>query len=79
MSFKLDFERFGIQSITDDLYDILKKRTYDIGAVTDRSIRVRFNKEVVPCRTFEQYVNLYMEIKVKQNVFIKKAVIDGKL
>ena len=73
VSFKLDFERFGIETITPDIFQLLKKRTYDIGAVTDRSVKVRFNKELVPHRTFEQYINLYIGQKSEtKRIFCKK-------
>ena len=73
VSFKLDFERFGIEKITPDIFQLLKKRTYDIGAVTDRSVKVRFNKELVPHRTFEQYINLYIGQKCEtKRIFCKK-------
>ena len=60
VAFKLDFKRFGIPSFTDDMFNLLKKRTYDIAAVTDKSVRVRFNHQMIPVRTFEQYINLYI-------------------
>jgi DNA topoisomerase-2 len=72
VSFKLDFKRFGIDKITPDLFNMLKKRTYDIGAVTDKSVKVRFNQKPVPCRTFEQYINLYIGNKTEtKRVFHK--------
>jgi len=60
VTFKLDFKRFGIDGITDDIFQLLKKRTFDIGAVTHRSVNVMFNNEKVPFRTFEEYINLYI-------------------
>ena len=73
VSFKLDFERFGIKNITPDIFQLLKKRTYDIGAVTNRSVKVRFNEQLVPHRTFEQYINLYIGQKAEtKRVFCKK-------
>ena len=73
VSFKLDFERFGIEKLTPDIFQLLKKRTFDIGAVTDKSVKVRFNKELVPHRTFEQYINLYIGQKSEtKRVFCKK-------
>jgi DNA topoisomerase-2 len=73
VSFKLDFKRFGIENITPDIFQLLKKRTYDIGAVTNRSVKVRFNKQPVPHRTFEQYINLYIGQKSEtKRVFCKK-------
>ena len=55
-----DYERFGIEKLTDDMFNLFKKRTYDIGVVTSSSIRVRFNKEPVPNKTFEQYMDVYI-------------------
>ena len=73
VSFKLDFKRFGIENITPDIFQLLKKRTYDIGAVTNRSVKVFFNKEVVPHRSFEQYINLYIGNKSEtKRIFCKK-------
>ena len=36
-----DYERFGIDNLTDDMYQLFKKRTYDIAAVTDKSVKVK--------------------------------------
>ena len=55
-----DYKRFGITNISDTMFDLFKKRTYDIAAVTDKSVSVKFNNVPVPIRTFEQYVNLYI-------------------
>jgi DNA topoisomerase-2 len=63
VQFKLDFKRFGIDGFNDDIFNILKKRTYDIAAVTDRNVRVRFNNEMIPVRGFEDYLNLYIGTK----------------
>jgi DNA topoisomerase-2 len=65
ISFLLDFKRFGIENITDDIYYLLKKRTYDIGAITSKEVRVTFNKTVVPCRNFEQYIDLCIGNKIE--------------
>ena len=73
VQFKLDFERFGIDGFSDDIFNVLKKRTYDIAAVTDKNIRVRFNGEQLPVRTFEDYINLYIGPKSEtKRVFEKQ-------
>jgi len=64
--FKLDFERFGIKDITDDIFNIFEKRAYDIAAVTDKSVKVKFNKNVIPIRTFKDYINMYVTPDTKQ-------------
>ena len=60
VSFLPDYARFGIQALTDDMFNLLKKRVYDIAAVTDKSVKVKFNGSLVPVRTFEQYMNMYI-------------------
>ena len=55
-----DYKRFGIDELTEDMFNLFKKRTYDIAAMTNKNVVVKFNKEVVPIKTFEQYVNLYI-------------------
>jgi DNA topoisomerase-2 len=63
VSFIPDYARFGIDGLTDDMFNLLKKRVYDIAAVTDKSVKVKFNGEIVPVRTFEQYMNMYIGAK----------------
>lgn len=66
ITFKPDYSRFGINGITSDMFSLLKKRTYDIAAVTDHSIKkikVKFNDELVPVKNFQQYVDMYIGSK----------------
>ena len=72
VSFKLDFKRFGISTFTDDIFYLLKKRTWDIAAVTDRSVKVRFNHQMIPVRTFEPYINLYIGPKSESKRIYEK-------
>jgi DNA topoisomerase-2 len=58
--FKPDYQRLGIQSLTEDMIALLKKRVYDISAVTDKTIKVKYNSSIVPTKNFEQYINLYI-------------------
>lgn len=58
-----DYERFGVSKLTDDMYNLLTKRTYDIAAVTDKNVKVSYNSKAVPVKTFEQYVNMYIGSK----------------
>ena len=56
----LDYERFGFEGLSDDMFKLFKKRAWDIAAVTDKSLRVKFNENVIPVRTFENYIDLYI-------------------
>jgi len=75
VTFKLDFERFGVEGITDDIFNILRKRSYDIAAVTDKSVKVRFNNQMIPIRTFEDYMSLYIGNKATARRIYEK---DGR-
>ena len=66
ITFKPDYKRFGIDGITSDMYSLLKKRTYDIAAVTDHSIKkikIKFNDELVPIRNFQHYIDMFIGTK----------------
>lgn len=58
-----DYKKFGVDKLTHDMYDLLTKRTYDIAAVTDKNVKVQYNGKLVPIKTFEQYVNMYIGSK----------------
>ena len=65
VSFKPDYHRLGLSSgLTPDMLDLFKKRVYDVSAVTDKTIKVKLNGQVVPCKNFEQYIDLYVGNKI---------------
>ena len=63
VSFKPDYEKLGIPGLSDDIISLFKKRVYDISAITDKSVKVKLNGQIVPCKNFEQYVDLYVGSK----------------
>jgi DNA topoisomerase-2 len=63
VTFRPDYKRFGINGITPDMLALLKKRIYDIGAITDHSIKkikVNCNDTTINVRNFQQYIDLYI-------------------
>ena len=60
ITFKPDFARLGISGLTKDMISLLKKRVYDIGAITDKNIKVKYNNELIPVKNFEQYISMYI-------------------
>jgi DNA topoisomerase-2 len=63
VTFRPDYTRFGINGITPDMLALLKKRIYDIGAITDHSIKkikVSCNDTTINVRNFQQYIDLYI-------------------
>ncbi len=63
VSFKPDYRRLGIHGLTPDMLALLKKRIYDIGAVTDHSVKkvkIQYNGTTIPVKNFQQYIDLYI-------------------
>ena len=60
ITFTPDFPKFGLSGFTDDIYNLMKKRVYDISACSNKSVNVYFNGERIKEKTFDQYVNLYI-------------------
>jgi len=62
--FKPDLSRFGLKKLNgDDTVALMKKRVVDIAAVTGADVTVTLNNTVVPIKTFERYVDLYVGSK----------------
>ena len=66
ISFRPDYARLGIAGLSPDMTALFMKRVYDIAAVTDRSIRVKYNGGIVPVKDFKQYIGLYIRPEVKR-------------
>lgn len=60
ITFKPDYKRLGIEGLNSDMIALLKKRVYDVAAVTDKTLKVKYNSNVIPVKNFEQYINLYI-------------------
>ena len=52
---------------------MFKKRTFDIGVITDKSVKVKFNGKDVPNKNFEQYIDAYIGPKIKNKRVYEKA------
>ena len=67
VSFKPDYVRLQMPGgLSPDMLALLKKRVFDIGAVTDQSVKkvkVLYNDAPVPVKNFQQYVDLYLGVK----------------
>jgi len=60
ITFKPDYKRLGIDGLTPDLLSLLKKRVYDVAAVTDKNLKVKYNSNLIPIKNFQQYIDLYI-------------------
>ena len=60
ISFKPDYKRMGLPGLTPDMLALLKRRVFDLAAVTDKTVKVKYNSELIPIKNFLQYVDLYV-------------------
>jgi DNA topoisomerase-2 len=60
ITFKPDYKRLGISGLSADLVSLLKKRVYDVAAVTDKTVKVKYNSQVIPVKNFQQYIDMYI-------------------
>ena len=65
VSFRPDYARFGLENstLTADMRALFEKRVYDIAAITDKSVKVRYNGTQVAVKHFQQYIDLYIGAK----------------
>jgi DNA topoisomerase-2 len=52
--------------MTDDIFDLFKRRVYDVSACTDASVSVHLNDNKIPVKDFEKYVDLFLDTKTIQ-------------
>jgi len=72
ISFLPDYEKFGLKEMTDDIYDLFKRRVYDVSASTDVSVNVYLNDDKIPVKDFEKYADLFLDTRTIQPRFYEK-------
>ena len=63
VSFRPDYARFGVEGLTPDMRALFEKRVYDIAAITDKTVKVKYNGALIPVKHFQQYIDLYIGAK----------------
>ena len=61
ITFLPDYARFGMTGMTDDIFQLLKRRTIDAAACTNKNVSVFFNDEKLPVKDFEKYAGLFIQ------------------
>tara|TARA_Y100000992_G_scaffold203828_1_gene139195 strand:- start:2536 stop:5811 length:3276 start_codon:yes stop_codon:yes gene_type:complete len=60
ITFKPDFEKFGTTGITDNTFDVLTKRVFDICAITSKDVSVYLNDKKLTIKDFSEYISAYI-------------------
>jgi len=63
VTFLPDYEKFGQVELTNDMYEVMRKRVYDACAVTGKEVSISFNGQKILIPSFEKYVDLYIGSK----------------
>jgi DNA topoisomerase-2 len=61
VTFRPDFEKFGLTGFTPDIRALLHKRVYDIAGTTAADVRVHLNGARLNIKNFKQYCGLYVD------------------
>ena len=65
--FHPDYARFGLEGITDDLFELFRKRCYDLAASLNGRVAVSFNGVKLPVKSFERYVDVFLGPKTEHD------------
>ena len=63
ITFTPDYEKFGLEGLTDDIISLFKKRLYDILAC-NKGVKVFYNDKQLKLKGFEEYIKLFCGKKV---------------
>ena len=63
ITFKPDLKRFGIETLTDDIVNLMAKRIYDVAATTDPSVILSYNKKKININNFKKYISMFYDSK----------------
>lgn len=61
ITFTPDYEMFDMEGLSDDIVNLIEKRTIDMAACSNGKINVSFNDKTYNISNFENYMNLYLE------------------
>ena len=76
VSFIPDFEKFGVKGITPDMFNLLKKRAYDIAM--NSGAKVYFNDKLIKENTLQKYAELFFPVSEVEDDDLCPKVFDIK-
>ena len=69
LTFIPDYARMGVSGLDSDMFDLFRRRAYDIAGITDKKVSVWFNGSQINVRTFSQYVDMYIPPVAKKCIY----------
>ena len=59
ITFYPDFEKFGIENLTNDHYQLFHRRCIDIAGTNHNNLKVYYNNKKLSINSFKKYIQLY--------------------
>jgi len=66
ITFVPDYKLFKMENMTEDVYKLFERRTYDCTATTKDKIKVYFNNKLLNIKNFDKYADLYFSDDTKR-------------
>lgn len=60
VEFKPDLAKFGMTELEEETVQLMKKRVYDLAGVLGKGVKVYLNGQRIACKSFQEYVELYL-------------------
>ncbi|KAL4420378.1 hypothetical protein ABPG77_002318 [Micractinium sp. CCAP 211/92] len=60
ITFYPDLERFGMEELEEETVELMRKRVYDMAGILGKTVKVYYNGTRLKCKTFQEYVELYL-------------------
>lgn len=67
-----DYKKFGVDKLTDDMIKLIKKRVYDIAAVTNAEVYL--NEKLLKINGFYDYMKMFYEQEKQTDEFIYEEI-----
>lgn len=61
ITFKPDFEKFGMTELEDDSIALMSKRVYDSAGIIGKNTKIFLNGEQIKVKSFSEYVDMYLQ------------------
>lgn len=68
ITFTPDYKKFKLTKLEEkdhETIDVLKKRVFDLSAITPKSVSIFINNEKIKCKDFSEYVSYYIGSKTE--------------
>jgi DNA topoisomerase-2 len=71
VSFIPDYKRLGLKNLSQDMISLFQRRVYDIGGITPKDMKVKFNNQSIKINDFKPYVQMYLNEEQRKSTLFE--------